>query len=84
MTKHFADEDKYIAVRGMDNAMEVAKVLLKNGYEVFVELDDCDIYCVHYAYAKYKRFGNASFYRITEAQVEVLEHIDGDDEDDYE
>lgn len=84
MTKHFADEDKYIAVHGMDNAMEVAKVLLKNGYEVFVELDDCDIYCVHYAYAKYKRFGNAAFYRISEAQVDVLEHIDGDAEDDYE
>lgn len=84
MTKHFADEGKYIAVRGMDNAMEVAKILLKNGYEVFVELDDCDIYCVHYAYAKYKGFGNAAFYRISEAQAEVLDHIDGEDEDDYE
>lgn len=73
MTKNFADDEKYISVRGVDNAMEVAKVLLKNDYEVFVELDDCDIYCVHYAHAKYKHFGNAAFYRISEDDVEILE-----------
>ena len=72
MTKHFADDEKYISVQGIDNAMEVAKVLLKNDYEVFVELDDCDIYCVHYASAKYKHFGNATFYRITEDDAEIL------------
>jgi len=73
MTKNFVDEEKYISVHGVDNAMEVAKVLLKNGYEVFVELDDCDIYCVHYNYAKYKNFGNGAFYRISEEDVERLE-----------
>ena len=73
MTKNFVDEERYISVRGIDNAMEVAKVLLKNGYEVFVELDDCDIYCVHYAEAKYRHFGNAAFYRISEEDVERLE-----------
>ena len=72
MTNNFRDNEKYIAVRGMDNAMEVAKVLLKNGYEVFVELDDCDIYCVHYAYAKYKGFGNAAFYRISEEDLDAI------------
>lgn len=46
---------------------------LKNDYEVFMELDDCDIYCVHYADAKYKHFGTAAFYRITEDDVETLE-----------
>jgi hypothetical protein len=84
MTNNLRDSEKYIAVTGIDNAMELAKVLLKNGYEVFVELDDCEIYCVHYAYAKYKGFGNAAFYRISEAQADVLDHIDGDTEDDYE
>jgi len=74
MTKNFADEEKYIAVNGIDAALEVAKVLLKNDYEVFIELDDCDVYCVHYAYAKYKNFGNATFYRITEEDVETLEN----------
>lgn len=73
MTNNFREHEKYIAVHGMDNAMEVAKVLLKNGYEVFVELDDCDIYCVHYAYAKYKGFGNAAFYRISEEDLDAIE-----------
>ena len=72
MTNNLRDTEKYIAVKGMDNAMEVAKILLKNGYEVFVELDDCDIYCVHYAYAKYKRFGNAAFYRISEDDLDAI------------
>ena len=73
MTKNFAEEEKYISVNGVDAALEVAKVLLKNDYEVFIERDDCDIYCVHYAYAKYKNFGNATFYRITEEDIETLE-----------
>lgn len=72
MTNNLRDADKYIAVKGMDNAMEVAKILLKNDYEVFIELDDCDIYCVHYAYAKYKRFGNATFYRINEDDLDAI------------
>lgn len=73
MTKNFAEEEKYISVRGVDNALEVAKVLLKNGYEVFIELDDCDVYCVHFNHAKYKHYGNAAFYRITEEDAELLE-----------
>lgn len=73
MTRNFADEEQYIAVEGIDNAMEVAKVLLKNDYEVFIELDDCDIYCVHFADAKYKNLGNAGFYRISEDDVNYLE-----------
>lgn len=81
MTRNFADEERYISVEGVDNAMEVAKVLLKNDYEVFVELDDCDIYCVHYAAAKYKHFGDAAFYRITEDDVIYLEDKRGNGED---
>lgn len=73
MTKNFADEEKYISVEGVDAALEVAKVLLKNEYEVFIELDDCNVYCVHYSKAKYKHFGNAAFYRISEEDVETLE-----------
>ena len=72
MTKNFADEEKYISVNGVDDALKVAKVLLKNDCEVFIERDDCNVYCVHYAYAKYKNFGNDVFYRITEEDVETL------------
>ena len=72
MTKNFADEEKYVSVNGLDTALGVAEVLLKNGYEVFIELDDCDVYCVHYAYAKSKNYGNAGFYRISEEDAETL------------
>ena len=73
MTQHFAERDRYIAVEGIDAAMEIAKVLIKNDYEVHIELDDCDIYVVHYAHAKYTGYGNAGFYRITAEQAELLE-----------
>ena len=84
MTRNFVDEDKYISVHGIDAALEVAAMLLKNDYEVFMELDDCDIYCVHYAQAKYKHFGNATFYRISEEDVETLEakRYEGESEED--
>lgn len=72
MTKNLRDNEKYVALRGVDNAMELARFLLRNGYEVFVELDDCDIYCVHYAEAKYRNLGNATFYRISEEDLDAI------------
>ena len=72
MTKNLRDNEKYVSLRGVDNAMELAKFLLRNGYEVFVELDDCDIYCVHYAEAKYRNLGNAAFYRISEEDLDAI------------
>ena len=39
-----------IEVHGMDNALKVAKALLQQDYQVFVQLDDCDIYIVSYAF----------------------------------
>ena len=38
MTNNLRDNQKYVALRGVDNAMKLAKFLLRNGYEVFVEL----------------------------------------------
>ncbi len=81
MTRNFANEDQVIAVEGVDRALELAKVLLKNDYEVFVELDDCNIYCVHYSTAKYKHYGNAAFYRITQEQAEYLDSLTYADEE---
>ena len=72
MTSNLRDNEKYVSLRGVDNAMELAKFLLRNGYEVFVELDDCDIYCVHYAEAKYRKLGNAAFYRISEEDLDAI------------
>ena len=60
--------EKYISVKGIDNAMEVARVLLKNGYQVVVELDDCDIYVVGYAQPK---FGDA-YVELTDEEMEYI------------
>lgn len=39
-----------LEINGMDNALKVAKTLLKQDYQVFVQLEDCNIYIVSYAY----------------------------------
>lgn len=38
-----------LEIEGMDNALKVAKTLLQQDYQVFVQLEDCDIYIVSYA-----------------------------------
>ena len=38
-----------LEIDGMDNALKVAKTLLEQGYQVFVQLEDCNIYIVSYA-----------------------------------
>lgn len=78
MTYNYVEPEKYISVHGMDNAMEVAKLLLKNDYEVFIELDDFDIYIVHFAEAKYKNFGNPAFYRVTEEDIDAIRNKEGE------
>lgn len=39
-----------LEIKGMDNALNVAKTLLKQDYQVFVQFEDCNIYIVSYAY----------------------------------
>lgn len=41
-------KDKYIAVEGKDNALKIAAALIEQDYQVFIQLDDCDIYIVAY------------------------------------
>ena len=38
-----------LEIEGIDNALKVAKTLLEQDYQVFVQLEDCDIYIVSYA-----------------------------------
>lgn len=38
-----------LEIDGMDNALKVAKTLLEQEYQVFVQLEDCNIYIVSYA-----------------------------------
>ena len=40
--------EKYIAVEGKDNALKIAAALIDQNYQVFIQLEDCDIYIVAY------------------------------------
>lgn len=42
-------KNNVLEIKGMDNALKVAKTLLKQDYQVFVQLEDCNIYIVSYA-----------------------------------
>lgn len=38
-----------LEIEGIDNALKVAKTLLEQDYQVFMQLEDCNIYIVSYA-----------------------------------
>ena len=40
--------EKYIAVEGKDNALKIAAALIDQDYQVFIQLEDCNIYIVAY------------------------------------
>lgn len=40
--------EKYIAVEGKDNALKIAAALIDQNYQVFIQLEDCDVYIVAY------------------------------------
>ena len=43
-------KNNVLEIEGMDNALKVAKTLLEQDYQVFVQLEDCNIYIVSYAF----------------------------------
>ena len=87
----------YIAVKGLDNAMNLAKSLIKADQQVMVQLDDCDIYIVAYADNNLE-LGGDQFAALTPEEAEniadarekekyvaakeLLKGDDGDDDDD--
>ena len=60
-----------IATKGLDNALEVAKVLIKNDYQVMIQLDDCDIYVVAYEDNDTK-YGDNQFASLSPEEVEHI------------
>lgn len=40
--------EKYIAVEGKDNALKIAAALIDQDYQVFIQLEDCNVYIVAY------------------------------------
>lgn len=65
---------KYIAVEGKDNALKIAAALLEQDYQVFIQLDDCDIYIVAYT-SNDTRYGGDEFAKLNDEEQElIMEH----------
>ena len=63
-----------IATKGLDNALEVARVLIKNDYQVMIQLDDCDIYVVSYENNDCD-YGDNQFASLTQEEVEHIYNL---------
>lgn len=63
--------NKYIAVEGKDNALKIAAALLEQNYQVFIQLDDCDIYIVAYT-SNDTRDGGDEFAKLNDEEQEII------------
>lgn len=70
----------YIAVKGKDNALKIAAVLLEQDYQVFIQLDDCDIYVVAYT-GNDTRYGGDEFAKLNDEEQELIQDYRADKED---
>ena len=65
--------ERYVAVEGLENALEMAKALIKNDYQVMVQLDDCDIYIVAFT-ENTTEFGD-KFTPLSFEEIDVIEDM---------
>ena len=61
----------YVAVKGKDNALKIAAALLEQDYQVFIQLDDCDIYIVAYT-SNDTRYGGDEFAKLNDEEQEII------------
>lgn len=74
--------ERYVAVEGLENALEMAKALIKNDYQVMVQLDDCDIYIVAFT-ENTTEFGN-KFTPLSFKEIDAIEDMrESDDNDSF-
>ena len=64
--------EKYITVEGREKALELADVLLKNNYQVFIQHDDLDIWLIGYT-SNDLSFGDDRYALITLDEEEQLQ-----------
>ena len=64
--------EKYITVEGREKALELADVLLKNNYQVFIQHDDLDIWLIGYT-SNDLSFGDDRYALITRDEEEQLQ-----------
>ena len=65
--------EKYITVEGREKALELADVLLKNDYQVFIQHDDLDIWLIGYT-SNDLTFGDDRYALITLDEEEQLQN----------
>ena len=70
----------YIAVQGKDNALKIAEALLEQDYQVFIQLDDCNIYVVAYT-GNDTRYGGDEFAKLNDEEQELIQDYRADKED---
>lgn len=63
--------DTYLSAKGLDNAMEIAKILLHNDYQVMIQLDDCDVYIIAFE-SNDPTLGDNQFASLTQAEIEHI------------
>ena len=72
--------ERYVAVEGLENALEMAKALIKNDYQVMVQLDDCDIYIVAFT-ENTTEFGN-KFTPLSFEEIDAIEDMRASEDED--
>ena len=70
----------YVAVQGKDNALKIAAALLEQDYQVFIQLDDCNIYVVAYT-GNDTRYGGDEFAKLNDEEQELIQDYRADKED---
>ena len=63
--------NNYISVAGKDNALKIAATLLEQDYQVFIQLDDCDIYIVAYT-SNDTRYGGDEYAKLNDEEQEII------------
>ena len=66
--------DTYLSAKGLDNAMEIAKILLHNDYQVMIQLDDCDVYIIAFELND-PALGDNSFASLTQEEIEHIYNL---------
>lgn len=72
--------NNYVAVKGKDNALKIAAALLEQDYQIFIQLDDCDIYIVAYT-GNDTRYGGDEFAKLNDDEQELVQDYRADKED---
>lgn len=72
--------NNYVAVKGKDNALKISAALLEQDYQVFIQLDDCDIYVVAYT-GNDTRYGGDEFAKLNDEEQELIQDYRSDKED---